>query len=75
MRIEELYVHGLDIEDVRYMVLPMHQPDTEHLSEEELAQLATRDSLIGVDVSSYRSKRAGNLPLSSIRKLRPLPLQ
>ena len=34
--------------DVRYMVLPMRPSDTENLSEEELAALVTRDSLIGV---------------------------
>lgn len=34
--------------DIRYMVLPMRPPGTEGLSEEELAGLVTRDSLIGV---------------------------
>lgn len=34
--------------DIRYMVLPMRPPGTEDLSEEELAGLVTRDSLIGV---------------------------
>lgn len=34
--------------DIRYMVLPRRPPGTEHLSEEELAHLVTRDSLIGV---------------------------
>jgi nitrile hydratase len=34
--------------DIRYMVLPMRPPGAEGLSEEELAQLVTRDSLIGV---------------------------
>lgn len=33
---------------VRYLVLPQRPPDTEHLSEEELAALVTRDSMIGV---------------------------
>lgn len=36
--------------EVRYMVLPMQPPGTEHLSEEELAELVTRDSMIGVEV-------------------------
>ncbi len=36
--------------DVRYMVLPMRPPGAEGLSEEELAELVTRDSLIGVSV-------------------------
>ena len=36
--------------DVRYMVLPMRPPGTEGLGEEELADLVTRDCLIGVNV-------------------------
>ncbi|ABG05244.1 nitrile hydratase, alpha subunit [Rubrobacter xylanophilus DSM 9941] len=36
--------------DVRYMVLPMRPEGTEGMSEEELAALVTRDSLIGVSV-------------------------
>jgi nitrile hydratase len=34
--------------ELRYFVLPQRPADTEDLSEEELAQLVTRDSLIGV---------------------------
>lgn len=34
--------------DLRFLVLPLQPPGTEHLSEEELAQLITRDALIGV---------------------------
>ena len=34
--------------DMRYMILPMRPFGTEGMSEEELAGLATRDSLIGV---------------------------
>lgn len=34
--------------DTRYMVLPMRPAGTEHWSEERLASLVTRDSLIGV---------------------------
>jgi nitrile hydratase len=34
--------------DLRYLVLPMRPPGTEGLSEEELAALVTRDSMIGV---------------------------
>jgi nitrile hydratase len=34
--------------EVRYMVLPERPPHTEHLSVEELAQLVTRDAMIGV---------------------------
>ncbi|HEV7356607.1 MAG TPA: nitrile hydratase subunit alpha [Steroidobacteraceae bacterium] len=33
--------------EVRYLVLPQRPPDTEHLSEQELANLVTRDSMIG----------------------------
>jgi nitrile hydratase len=36
--------------DIRYMVLPMRPSGTEDMSEEELAQLVTRDCLIGVTV-------------------------
>src|SRR5712692_8310079 len=34
--------------EVRYLVLPERPPGTEHLSEEELAALVTRDSMVGV---------------------------
>lgn len=34
--------------ELRYMVLPMRPPGTEHLNEEQLAELVTRDSMIGV---------------------------
>ena len=33
--------------EVRYLVLPMRPAGTDHLSEEQLAQLVTRDSMIG----------------------------
>jgi nitrile hydratase len=45
----EVIVHD-STADVRYMVFPMRPPDSEDLSEEELAGLVTRDSLIGVNV-------------------------
>jgi nitrile hydratase subunit alpha len=45
----EVVVHD-STADVRYMVLPMRPPGTQDMSEEELAQLVTRDSLIGVNV-------------------------
>ena len=35
---------------IRYMVLPERPPGTESLSEEELAALVTRDSMIGVGI-------------------------
>jgi nitrile hydratase len=34
--------------DVRYLVIPRRPVGTEHLTENELAQLVTRDSMIGV---------------------------
>jgi nitrile hydratase len=34
--------------DKRYLVLPLRPPGTEDMSEEELAKLVTRDSMIGV---------------------------
>jgi nitrile hydratase subunit alpha len=36
--------------ELRYMVLPMRPAGTEHLSEEELAALVTRDSMIGTGI-------------------------
>src|SRR5919199_4543079 len=34
--------------DIRYLVIPLRPAGTEHLTEAELAQLVTRDNLIGV---------------------------
>jgi len=34
--------------EVRYLVLPERPPDTEYMTEAELAALVTRDSMIGV---------------------------
>jgi nitrile hydratase subunit alpha len=48
----EVVVHD-STADVRYMVLPMRPPGTEDMDEEELAELVTRDSLIGVSVPRY----------------------
>lgn len=48
----EVAVHD-STADIRYMVLPMRPPGTENLSEERLAELITRDSLIGVSVPRY----------------------
>jgi nitrile hydratase subunit alpha len=36
--------------DLRYLVLPMRPPGTDAMSEEELATLVTRDTMIGVSV-------------------------
>tara|TARA_B110000263_G_C15297518_1_gene506277 strand:- start:1155 stop:1757 length:603 start_codon:yes stop_codon:yes gene_type:complete len=43
----EIKVHDSSA-DIRYMVLPQRPKDTESLTEEELAQLVTRNSMIGV---------------------------
>ena len=43
----EIRVHD-STADMRYMVLPLRLAGTDHLSEEQLAHLVTRDSLIGV---------------------------
>jgi nitrile hydratase subunit alpha len=48
----EVVVHD-STADVRYMVLPMRPPGTESLSEEALAELVTRDSLVGVSIPRY----------------------
>jgi nitrile hydratase len=48
----EVLVHD-STADVRYMVLPMRPPGTDDMSEDELAELVTRDSLIGVSVPRY----------------------
>jgi nitrile hydratase len=48
----EVVVHD-STADMRYMVLPMRPPDTEDMSEEALAQLVTRDSLIGISIPRY----------------------
>jgi nitrile hydratase subunit alpha len=45
----EVVVHD-STADVRYMVLPMRPPGTEDMGENELAELVTRDSLVGVNV-------------------------
>jgi len=39
--------------ELRYMVLPMRPAGTENLSEDELAALVTRDSMIGTAVVTY----------------------
>ena len=42
--------------ELRYMVLPMRPAGTERLSEEELAALVTRDSMIGTAVVTYPAR-------------------
>jgi nitrile hydratase subunit alpha len=39
--------------DIRYLVLPLRPPGTEHLSEAELAALVSRDHLIGIADPRY----------------------
>jgi nitrile hydratase len=51
----EVIVHD-STADARYMVLPMRPPGTENLSEVELAELVTRDSLVGVEVPRSPSR-------------------
>jgi nitrile hydratase len=51
----EVIVHD-STADVRYMVLPIRPPDTEGMDEEQLAQLVTRDSLVGVSVPRSPSR-------------------
>jgi nitrile hydratase len=43
--------------DVRYLVLPMRPPDTEGMSEEDLAKLVTRNCLIGTAVPRFEPVR------------------
>ncbi len=44
--------------DIRYLVLPMRPPGTKGMSEEELAALVTRDSMIGVTLAKAPAKLA-----------------
>ena len=46
--------------EVRYLVLPMRPPGTDTLSEDELADLVTRDSMIGTGLAlaPHEAKRA-----------------
>ena len=46
--------------EIRYMVLPMRPAGTENLSEEQLAQLVTRDSMIGVTKAKSPEKEDQN---------------
>jgi nitrile hydratase subunit alpha len=43
--------------EMRYLVLPQRPAGTEHLSESELADLVTRNSMIGVEVVTYPARR------------------
>ena len=46
--------------EIRYLVLPLRPPGSERLSEEQLAQLVTRDAMIGVQ--RELAARAGAKP-------------
>ena len=41
--------------EIRYLVLPIRPQGTDDYSETQLAELVTRDSMIGVDVLSVSS--------------------
>jgi nitrile hydratase len=47
--------------DMRYLVLPRRPEGTEHLSEQELASLVTRDSMIGVSLAKNASAAAATV--------------
>ena len=51
----EVVVHD-STADVRYMLLPMRPRGTEGMNEEQLAELVTRDSLVGVNVPRSPSR-------------------
>ena len=42
-----------------YMVIPQRPKNTEHLTEHQLAELVTRDSLIGTEILTYNCADAG----------------
>jgi nitrile hydratase len=44
--------------DMRYLVLPMRPTGTEHMSEQELAALVTRDCMVGVSLPRRPEARA-----------------
>ena len=44
--------------ELRYMVLPQRPPGTDDLSEAELTELVTRDSMVGVEKISYEGRTA-----------------
>ena len=48
--------------EVRYLVLPMRPPGSEDLTESELAELVTRDSMIGVGLPKTPGTQRENGP-------------
>ncbi len=60
---EAVTVHVWDSSaDQRYMVLPERPADTEHLTEEELAALVSRDAMIGVAKVTVPAATPGSVP-------------
>jgi nitrile hydratase len=58
---EAVAIHVWDSSaEQRYLVLPRRPPGTEHLSEEELAALVTRDAMIGVAVVAAARSESPN---------------
>ena len=51
--------------EVRYIVLPMRPEGTEGLSADELAELVTRDSMIGTGLPKAPATRMRRLPIRS----------
>ena len=57
---EDVTVHVWDSSaEVRYMVLPERPAGTDHMTEEELAALVTRDAMIGVAKVSVEPRQGG----------------
>lgn len=51
--------------EMRYLVLPMRPQGSENLTEDELADLVTRDAMIGTATVEYPSKKASTTPESA----------
>lgn len=56
---KRIYVHDSSA-DLRYLVLPQRPEGMEHLSEEQLAALVTRDSLVGTDMPHVERRSLSN---------------
>lgn len=51
--------------EIRYMVLPLRPAGTEHLGEDDLAELVTRDSMIGTSIVKYPAEPADGVERQS----------
>lgn len=51
--------------EVRYLVLPMRPAGTDHLDEDALAGLVTRDSMIGAGLALSPSQAAGSIGMNA----------